>query len=205
MRVRFRNPRLRFITDAEALEASTAAAAAAAGDPDPKFPANTPVKDMTPDQQIAFHESKGRKLEDKLKLFGGLTPEQVTALVKERDDLKTANQTDSEKAIEEARESGRAEVRTVLGAERFRTAFTAALAGRTADPAALLDLDRSQFIKGDKPDADAIKVWVEKNSTAVTAEEKRKPVRIGQGNRDTIHAAAGEKGKAEAERRFGSK
>lgn len=201
MFVRFRNPRLRFIVEPDADAAAVAAAAAAAAEP--KFPANTPLKDMTPDQQSAFHQNKARKLEDALKSFNGLTPEQAADAIAERDALRKASLTAPEKAIEEAREAGRAEVRTVLGAERFKTALTAALAGRTADPAALLDLDRSQFIDGDKPKLAAIKAWVDENSTAATT-DKPAPVRIGQGYRAAVTDAAGDRGRAEAAKRFGT-
>lgn len=70
-------------------------------------------------------------------------------------------------AVESAREEGRAEVRAVLAAERVSTAFTSALAGRALSPNALLDFDKSRFIKGDGADVDAITEWVTANSTEI--------------------------------------
>jgi hypothetical protein len=150
----------------------------------PKFPANTPVKDMTPEQQVAFHENKARRLEDTLKGFNGLTPKQITDLQSEVATLRTKGQSAEDAALEQAKESGRAEVRTVLAAERVRANLERALTGRVPSATALLDLDRSTFIKGDSADVEAINAWVEANSAAVT-QQKNAPD-LGQGrNRGT--------------------
>lgn len=170
----------------------------------PKFPANTPVKDMTPEQQAAFHENKARRLEDKLKAFNGLTPEQVTALQADLAAARAASQTAEEKAIEDAKEAGRAEVRTVLANERVKTALDRALEGRIPNTTALLELDRSQFIDGDKANTAAITAWVEANSTKVDAAPPRFP-NLHQGPREQITTSDRETGKAEAEKRFGKK
>jgi hypothetical protein len=114
------------------------------------------------------------------------------------DDKKTPDQ----RAIDEAREEGRAEVRAVLAGERVKSAFDAALKGRTLDAAALLDFDRSKFIKGDAADSEAITKWITANSTEVKTGNGRDP---GQGNRGDTHPVAGERGKAEAARRFAKK
>lgn len=151
-----------------------------AGDADaPKFPANTPVKDMTPEQQVAFHENKARRLEDTLKGFNGLTPKQIADLQSEVATLRTNSQTAEETALEQAKEQGRAEVRSVLAAERVRSALERALDGRVPSAAALLDLDRSTFIKGDGADVEAITAWVEANSTVGT--QQKKAPDLGQG------------------------
>lgn len=72
-------------------------------------------------------------------------------------------------AVEAAREEGRAEVRAVLAAERVSNALTAALTGRALSPNALLDFDKSRFVKGDGADVEAITEWVNANSTEVKA------------------------------------
>lgn len=148
------------------------------GGSEPKFPANTPVKDMTPEQQVAFHENKARRLEDQLKGFGGLTPKQVTDLQRDLADEKSKSQSAEEKAIEEAKEAGRSEIRTVLAGERVKNALEKALSGRIPDASALLDLDRSQFIKDGTADTDAIKAWVVEHSTESAG---TKHVDLGQG------------------------
>lgn len=166
--------RLRFIVDPDDGQG------AGSGEPQgeqPKFPANTPVKDMTPEQQVAFHENKARRLEDTLKGFNGLTPKQIADLQAEVTNLRTKGQTAEEAALEQAKEAGRAEVRSVLASERVKTTLERALTGRVPSASALLDLDRSAFIKGEGADVDAINTWVEANSTA----QQKKAPDLGQG------------------------
>lgn len=167
----------------------------------PAFPANTPVKDMQPAEQAAYYKHQARKHEDRVKAYGDFTPEKLAELTRERDELRQANQSESERAIEEAKEAGRAEVRQLLAAERVRTALASALSGRVPDSDALLDLDRSVFVKGDKADTDAIKAWVEKHSTELKA-AKGAGIVPSQGARDNSVAVAGDQGRAEAARRF---
>jgi hypothetical protein len=176
-------PWLRFVTDTETGGGSNDDK----GDVQDKatFPANTPVKDMTPEQQAAYWQDKARKHEDRVKAFGEYTPDAIAALVQERETLRTASQTEQEKAVEEAREAGRSEVRALLAAERVQTTLERALTGRTPDVTALLNLDRSAFIKGDTADVDAITAWVQEHSTESNGPGKGH-VDLGQGrNRGT--------------------
>jgi hypothetical protein len=170
----------------------------------PAFPSNTPVKDMQPSEQAAYYKHQARKHEDRVKAYGDITPEKLAELTRERDELRKSNQSESERAIEEAKESGRAEVRQLLAQERVRTALASALSGRVPDADALLDLDRSVFVKGDKADTDAIKTWVEKHSTEIKATKGAGFV-PSQGARDGSVAVAGDQGRAEAARRFPKK
>lgn len=164
---RTRLPRLRFVDNPS-------------GEPDNSAEQTTtgPLKEQPAEEQIKFHEQKARRLEDQLKAFNGLTPDAVAALQQQFEDLKSQTQTAEEKAIEEAKEAGRSEIRNVLAGERVKTALERALAGRVADPSALLDLDRSAFVKGDAADVDAINTWVQEHSTESTAV---KHVDLGQG------------------------
>jgi hypothetical protein len=170
----------------------------------PAFPSNTPVKDMQPAEQAAYYKHQNRKAEDRLRSYGDITPEKLLELTRERDELRASTQSESEKAIEDAKEQGRAEVRAVLAAERVRSALASALNGRVPDADALLDLDRSVFVKGDKADTDAIKAWVEKHSTEIKATKGAGFV-PSQGARDSSVAVAGDQGRAEAARRFPKK
>lgn len=99
--------------------------------------------------------------------------------------LEAKFKTDAEKALDQAREEGRSEVRTVLASERVRGAFERALAGRIPDPSSLLDLDRSQFIKGDTADVDAITAWVAAHSTEAVTAAAPKVIDRSQGSRAT--------------------
>lgn len=167
------------------------------------FPANTPVKEMTPEQQAAYWQDKARKHEDRVKAFGGKTPEEIAQLQAELDAARSASQSAEEKAIQDAKQEGRSEVLGILANERVTTAIERALQGREVDPATLLTLDRSQFIDGDKADTAKITAWVNENT-----KEKSKPtanLSRFQGQHEQIETTGRATGEAEAERRFGKK
>ena len=67
------------------------------------FPANTPVKDMTAEQQAAYWRHKARKHEQRAE-----ARKDYDAIKAERDHLKQAGMTDAEKAVEAARNEGKA-------------------------------------------------------------------------------------------------
>ncbi|MDN4616417.1 hypothetical protein P5G50_18370 [Leifsonia sp. F6_8S_P_1B] len=181
-----RNPRLRFITDEEN-------AGGEGGDTntggDTGFPANTPVKEMTPEQQAAYHLHQSRKHEGRVKAFGEWTPEKIAQLEKDNAELRQKTQTAEQNALDAAREEGRAEIRAQLAAERVNNALARALTGRIPDPSALLDLNRSQFVKDGAADIDAINAWVDANSTEATAQKKG--IDLGQGRRGNNEPAKG--------------
>lgn len=153
------------------------------------YPANTPVKDMTPEQQIAYHSYHARKHEDRVKQFGDRTPEQIRQMESELAELRTKSLSAEEQQIEKAKEEGRAEVRSILAIERVTNSLERALTGRIPDASALLALDRSKFVDGDKANDAAIKEWVEANSTEGTT--GRKTVDLGQGKRGNATAEKG--------------
>jgi len=149
----------------------------------PLFPANTAREDMTPDQQIAYDRWKGRKWEERAKAFGDWTPDKIKALEKERDDLRNRGLSDADKALEDAREEGRNEVRTVLNRERAKSALDKALVGRVPNASALLDLDITKFVVNGNVDTDAVKAWVEDHSEESAGGGKRPNPDTGQGRR----------------------
>lgn len=153
------------------------------GDQQPAFPANTPVKDMTPEQQAAYWQDKARKHENRVKAFGDLTPEKIRALEQERDQLRSKGQTDSDKEKEALREEGRSEIRAELNRERATNALQKALTGRVPEASALLGLDVTKFIVNGNVDADAVKAWVEDHSTEATGQQQKKNPDLGGGNR----------------------
>jgi hypothetical protein len=90
-------------------------------------------------------------------------------------------QTTDGDALEQAREEGRAEVRSILATERVNAAFDKALAGRALSANALLNFDRAAFMKGpDGADVDAITEWVNANSTEIKTTSEVVP---GSGDR----------------------
>lgn len=73
-----------------------------------------------------------------------------------------------------------------LGLERVNDQLDKALEGRTFAASQVLGLDRKQFVKdGKHADTDAIKEWVEKNSTEIEKVETRRRQIPGQGDRDS--------------------
>lgn len=149
---------------------------------EPAFPANTPVKDMTPDQQAAYHLHQSRKHENRVKSFGDWTPEKIKQLEQERDQLRQKGQTDLEKELDKAREEGRNEVRTVLNRVQATSALEKALQGRVPDAGALLSLDVTKFIVNGQIDEEAVKAWVDDHSEEGVKGTKRNPDN-GQGRR----------------------
>lgn len=83
---------------------------------------------------------------------------------KELEQLRQATMSDTEKAVEIARQQARAEALAELGGELVSEAIRAAVAGRGVDPDALLEgLDPTRFITEDgRPDRDAITAWVDR-------------------------------------------
>lgn len=183
---------IRFVTDNEGND----------GAGDLAFPANTPVKDMTPEQQAAYWKDKARKHEDRVSAYGGKTPEEIAQLQADLDAARAASQTAEEKAIQEAEQRGESRVRSVLASERVTNALDRALIGRDVEPSKLLSLDRAQFIDGDKADMAKITAWITENT-------KEKPKGGGanltrfQGQHEQIETSARETARAVAERRYG--
>ena len=121
------------------------------------------------------------------------------------DQLEQNTRTETEKAVEKAREEGRSEIRAQLGLERARTALDKALQGRTPDTSALIGLDLAQFVKGDQADTSAITSWAEQFPEAGQRPQQtfQTSTTFGQGTRQTVQPKKGERGAAEAARRFG--
>lgn len=117
-----------------------------AGDPpaDPPesakgFPAGTPLSEMTADQQAAYWKDKAQKHEKASKTNHA-----------ELEKLRKANLSDTEKALEDATEkgkaAGRAEVATIVAAAKIEVA----LAGVVPDPAAIVeDLNLAKYLTED--------------------------------------------------------
>lgn len=138
---------------------------------DKGFPENTPVADMTAGQQAAYWRHQARKHEDRAK--AAPTAEELAELraaAKERDELKHAQMTDTEKAIEAAKAEGRQAAAAEFGERLVAAEFTAAAAGRPVDLDTLLSgLDRSRFLKDGEPDRDAITAFVDALAPAAPA------------------------------------
>lgn len=122
------------------------------------FPANTPVKDMTAEQQAAYWKHKARKHEARA--------EAARDTVKaERDRLKQATMTDDQKAIEQARneaaEAARTEERAKLLGQVVKAELRGALTAKKIEAArinaALGPIDTKYFLT-DSGEVDTDKV-----------------------------------------------
>lgn len=91
---------------------------------DPGYPANTPVAEMTAEQQVAYWKSQSRKHE-------GRASERADyeAIKAERDQLKQQHMSAEEKALEEARTQAKAEGRAEALRDSTKGTVTALLDG----------------------------------------------------------------------------
>lgn len=111
------------------------------------------------------------------------------------------SQEDVDKRIEEARAADRLE----LALERVSDQLDKALEGRTFAASVLFNLDRKQFVSedGKTVNADALKAWVEQNSTEAEAPDPKRKKIPGQGERGETTGL--DSGKAAYEKRHPKK
>lgn len=180
--------------DAEA--ARVAAAAAAAGAGDQGFPANTPVEQMTAPQREAYYKHQAQKWQGRAENSYGLlndlgvkTPEEVAAIktkVEEHERLAREQMTEHERAVAEATDTAKAEVRGELIPELVRAKFEAAAAGRIEDATLatiLAPLDLTKFLTTDgKVDTEKVKTYVDGVAPA-KGNQRPGPTANGNGNR----------------------
>ena len=100
--------------------------------------------------------------------------------VKELDEIRKSQLTDTEKLIEQTREETSQAVRKEFAVKLVDAEFKSLLGGRSLDGSSLLDFDKSSFIQADgNIDSEAIQSWVEAHSK--TAEQAIPD--LGQGAR----------------------
>lgn len=124
------------------------------------FPEKTPISEMTPPQQVEYWRHKARLHEDRNR-----STADYDAVKAERDRLKALTQTETDKAIEQAKkeatDAARAEVRAETLPKLVRAEFKAVAAGRLPGDrltAILEPLDLSKFLTADGSEVDADKV-----------------------------------------------
>lgn len=136
----------------------TATAPAGTGTPaapdagaDNGFPENTPVANMTADQQVAYWKHQSRKHEQR-----AAERADYDTIKAERDRIKAASQTEAEKAIEQAKAdaaaAATAAARAAFAPKLVAAKLEAALAGKMpADKIAgqVAFLDHSKFLTAD--------------------------------------------------------
>lgn len=165
-----------------------------AGSTDKGYPENTPVAEMTLEQQVAYYKTTSRKHEDRVKAIG-LTPEQVKELrdkATRHDALERELMSDKDKAVAEARDTAKAEARAELIPSLVSAEFRAAAGDRIeADRMATIlePLDLSKFVT-DSGVVDTAKVAAFVDGVAPATgdghqQSSRGPSSSGQGRRDS--------------------
>ena len=102
------------------------------------------------------------------------------AAVKELEEIKKSQLSDTEKLIEQTKEETAQSVRREFSAKLVDAELKSALQNRVMDAGALLTFDKASFIQDDgNIDSDAIQSWVEANSKATDTPAPD----LGQGTR----------------------
>ena len=173
------------------------------------FPADTPVKDMTIEQQAAYWKHYARQHEERARPFKDLTPEALQALrekADQHDALERELMSDKDKAILEAKEAAEAETTARFAEKLVKAEFKSAAAGRLeADRlnTVLAPLDLTKFLDKNG-DVDEAKVSQYVDSIApAKAPAQRGPSSSGLGTAPVVPGERGAQGKAMAEKRFG--
>ena len=121
------------------------------------FPENTPIAEMTVEQQLAYFKHHDRRKAEQLKKFGGITPEAAKAAADRVAELEREQLSAADKAIADARELATAEAtaatETKIRGEMAGQLLEAAVAGSGLSPeqqkAVLAMTDASKFLGSD--------------------------------------------------------
>lgn len=111
------------------------------------FPANTPWRDMRPDEQLAYWQHQARRHEERWK--GMSDYEQLKATAQQYQQVIESSQTEHERALAEARRQGHASALEQAGAQLVDQWIRAAAINRLPDEsvnALLSHLDRKAFL-----------------------------------------------------------
>lgn len=143
---------------------------------DPGFPKDTPVAEMSDKQQAAYYKHQSRKHEERATEYRSAADGKTAAEIKaERDELaklRTEKLTDSEKAVEAAKEEGRQQAAKEFAPKMAKLAFETALAHVDEDRRKVIveNIDLSRVIT-DTGDIDADKVTTIANTLAPTGKD----------------------------------
>lgn len=180
------------------------------------FPADTPLAEMTQEQQTAYWKHHARKHESAVKAFGGRTPQQIADLETQLNALQTERMSAEEKAIAEAVSQAQAATRAEVEQEwqsKYRTARLEAVAGQILTDKEQLSsfmniVDTSKFV-GNDGDIDTEAVMG--HLTAIYGKPREfganlpQHVNWGQHGSKPPAPSGAALGLAEAEKRFGKK
>lgn len=128
--------------------------------PDRGFPPNTPIKDMTADQQAAYWKFHDRRKSDTLSAYDGITPEQAKQFKKDADEARRNQLQPSERALEDARTEAATTAAQQASVE-WAGQLTEAIVGQFVQEAeqrtaVLAGINPMTFVKDGKFDKDAL-------------------------------------------------
>jgi alanyl-tRNA synthetase len=167
---------------------------AAPVEPATGFPADTPVAEMTTEQQAAYWKHQSRKHEERARSREDY--DAVKAKAAELDRIKAEQMTEQEKAVTKAREEalaeGKRQAMTDLATKYTRAMLDTALTSRGKSPEQVNTLLRhvnfESYVANGEPDTDAIAAYADSIAGPVTGG--------GQGRADHGQGARGQQGKA---------
>jgi len=171
-------------------------------DPDRGFPLDTPVEQMTAEQQAAYWRAYARKHEQRSKEREDY--DDLKAKAAKLDEIEAANATEAEKAAKAAREEGRTEGMRAAARAEFRAAAKGVLTDEARD-ALIEDLDMAKYLT-DKGEVDVERIEKKVSAFAPAKGNGSGFPDLGQGRRDGGTKVSGkEQGREEARRRFGDR
>lgn len=173
------------------------------------FPKDTRVAEMTVDQQAAYWRHQSQKHEGRYKnLTGDRSFDDVRKDLDELAELRKAQQTPAEQAIEAAREEGKATAFAEASSKAATAIFRASLEAQGHDDEDIDDLvsnfNVANFVTDGDVDTDKLAAFAKRFSPADTANSEKRRRDFGGGDRRD-RGGKGERGaagKAEAQRRF---
>lgn len=148
------------------------------------FPKDTPLEQMTTEQQLAYWKHHSRKWENRAS-----ERKDYDELKRENQRLKEQTQTEAEKAIEDARKEGKSEADKEWAVKAARSEVRGMLSGRGLEGDELDDaltfVDFNQFLD-DNGDVDSVKVqrYTDTVAPQKTRQQGKRWLDLGQGNRD---------------------
>lgn len=164
------------------------------------FPENTPLAEMTTEEQMRYwkhqarrHESTWQKVIDK-----NLTPDQILEMQSRLNEAERASLSDQERAVAEARDAGKADARQELAIGFARTLLETHLLFRGKTPEQATDLVAMANLAALTTDgeADAAKVTAYADTLAGANTNPHRPD-MGQGARGTAFSSTGVKAGAD--------
>lgn len=176
--------------------------------PDRGFPPNTPIKDMTAEQQAAYWKFHDRRKSDTLSAYDGITPEQAKQWKKDAEDARRQQLQPSERALEDARTEAAANAANAA-AQQWAPILAREVIGRFVSDenqrnSVLAGIDPMKFVKDGAFDTEALVGHLTGLSAAFGgngATSERPPSQWGQQGSTPPSQSDVEQGLAEAKRR----